>query len=199
MPYSPKICAIEGCETLFVPAAPNGKYCSDLCRKKGRVISSLKWEKLNPEKTRTIKRRTRNNARKNDPNWHKKHQEQGRRFRKANPEKVRAYGRKHYWKNPEKQRERNNNYKKANPEKVREYSRKRRLLLQNGPSYRRQASRLLAEFGPICQICKTPLEIINDKLIFDVDHKIPISKEGTNEYENLQLSHPTCNRRKGAK
>lgn len=34
---------------------------------------------------------------------------------------------------------------------------------------------------------------------WDVDHVIPVSKGGTNDFENLEPSCKTCNQKKGAK
>ena len=51
--------------------------------------------------------------------------ERNRKWRAANPEKIREYKRKRYAANPEKVREYNRKWRAANPEKVLEYKRKR--------------------------------------------------------------------------
>ena len=51
--------------------------------------------------------------------------ERNRKWRAANPEKIREYKRKRYAANPEKVREYNRKWCAANPEKVLEYKRKR--------------------------------------------------------------------------
>lgn len=38
-----------------------------------------------------------------------------------------------------------------------------------------------------------------DRADWQLDHIVPISKGGEHSYANTQVSHPTCNRRKGAK
>ena len=43
-----------------------------------------------------------------------------------------------------------------------------------------------------CAICGKPVKFKR----MTVDHKIPISKGGTNDLSNLQLAHLTCNRAK---
>lgn len=43
-----------------------------------------------------------------------------------------------------------------------------------------------------CAICGKPVKFKK----MTVDHKIPISKGGTNDLSNLQLAHLTCNRAK---
>lgn len=47
----------------------------------------------------------------------------------------------------------------------------------------------------VCGICRSPVDP-ND---FHLDHVIPLSLGGPHEYENVQLSHPTCNWRKAKK
>lgn len=59
------------------------------------------------------------------------------------------------------------------------------------------AKRLLMwhEQNKLCTICGQP--ITEDQLqATDVDHKIPHVFGGGNEYENLELTHLKCNRRK---
>jgi 5-methylcytosine-specific restriction endonuclease McrA len=34
---------------------------------------------------------------------------------------------------------------------------------------------------------------------WDLDHVIPLSKGGEHSYDNVQVTHPSCNRKKGAK
>lgn len=43
-----------------------------------------------------------------------------------------------------------------------------------------------------CEICGKPVKFKK----MTVDHKIPLSKGGTNDLSNLQLAHLTCNRAK---
>lgn len=63
-----------------------------------------------------------------------------------------------------------------------------------GRGYRRAAKILLEKNGPICGICGGELDLTD----FHVDHIRPVAKSGTDDIENLQLAHPSCNVRKGA-
>lgn len=45
----------------------------------------------------------------------------------------------------------------------------------------------------ICHLCG----MLADKMAFHLDHVIPVSKGGAHTLENVAVSHPLCNRRKG--
>ncbi len=47
-----------------------------------------------------------------------------------------------------------------------------------------------------CGICKLPIATMAEAT---VDHKIPLSRGGSNRMDNLQLAHQTCNQEKGKK
>lgn len=56
--------------------------------------------------------------------------------------------------------------------------------------------RLWKERPHVCAVCGLPIHDIKD---CHIDHKIPVSKGGTNSRLNLQLTHAFCNLSKGAK
>ena len=43
-----------------------------------------------------------------------------------------------------------------------------------------------------CYLCEKPIEFKQDS----IDHKIPLSRGGDNDFENLAISHLSCNRKK---
>ena len=51
---------------------------------------------------------------------------------------------------------------------------------------------IYSKYDGKCAICGKPVRFKK----MTVDHKIPVSKGGTNELSNLQLSHLSCNRAK---
>ncbi len=54
----------------------------------------------------------------------------------------------------------------------------------------------IKKYGTLtCILCLEPIVMGNDSL----EHKIPISRGGTNAYENLGISHKNCNSRKHAR
>lgn len=74
-------------------------------------------------------------------------------------------------------------------------ARKRSLKLGiKGYFTRKTIENLYAKQRGKCACCG---ECLNG--IFEVDHIIPLSKEGTNYPDNLQLLKPICNKRKGTK
>lgn len=56
-------------------------------------------------------------------------------------------------------------------------------------------SRLYERDGGICGICGKPVDYAD----MDVDHIRPKSWGGPDHWDNLQVSHSSCNRRKGAR
>lgn len=75
-------------------------------------------------------------------------------------------------------------------------SRRRRAAL-GGNKTRRCLPALIEAQGGLCGICGEALP--SDLSTIEVDHIIPVSKNGGNEIENLQAAHMACNRRKGAR
>jgi len=48
----------------------------------------------------------------------------------------------------------------------------------------------IKQYGTLtCSLCDSKIGFGQDS----IDHKIPVSKNGTNEYTNLQIAHLTCN------
>lgn len=47
----------------------------------------------------------------------------------------------------------------------------------------------------ICHICSQPA----DPADWHLEHKVPLSRGGEHSYENTAVSHPSCNKSKGAK
>ena len=64
-----------------------------------------------------------------------------------------------------------------------------------GTGYRRYLPALIAQQHGLCGICGHPLP--SDWAQIHVDHKTPQCRGGTDEPDNLQAAHDTCNIRKG--
>lgn len=108
--------------------------------------------------------------------------------------------REHYQKNKERIKAYQANYRKEHADKRKASDRKYRQTHKVECSMRCRAryvktkEKIVKEqicnwYSRICGICDT---LIEDK--FEVDHIIPISKNGKHVLENLQLAHAKCNR-----
>jgi 5-methylcytosine-specific restriction endonuclease McrA len=67
----------------------------------------------------------------------------------------------------------------------------------------RLAVKILAHYqGNRCGICHEPIDMSRsfpDRMSASIDHKVPLSYGGTDEIENLQLAHFSCNASKKVK
>jgi 5-methylcytosine-specific restriction endonuclease McrA len=116
-----------------------------------------------------------------------------RRYREANPEKQREYDRQRYSANPKRERERARQYQRQHPEVKRRSEQHRRARKRNAlGSYTSQdLDKQLLEQRSLCFWCSEPLESG-----WQVDHVIPISRNGSNWPENIVCACPSCNLRK---
>jgi len=76
------------------------------------------------------------------------------------------------------------------------HSQNRRARKRNngGKHTRRDIENLIVSQNGCCAMCLIPFGEDG----FHVDHVIPLSAGGSNDRENIQLLHPTCNLKKGA-
>lgn len=120
----------------------------------------------------------------------------------------------------EKMRQGQQRHRDANPEKLKELNRRRHdAKLAHGRSAKGKATRVRNQHirrarlvhapaievvdrevlwnrdAGICGICGEAAEHAN----FHVDHKLALANGGSHTYANCQVSHPSCNVRKGAR
>ena len=117
------------------------------------------------------------------------------KWRKQNPEKVKEYNRQWIANNVEKIKDNNRKYKINNPDKILEYHANRRAIKKIGESKMTPDDRKICRvFYKMSRRVKKCLGIPHE-----VDHILPIKKDGPHLPHNLQVMPAKLNRRKGAK
>jgi len=171
------------------------KYCAENIEKvKARY---KKYRTENPEKVR-----------KASDKWAKEHPEKVKEYKKKSainfrinhPERVREFNKKWREKYPERvkelDRKKTKKYRINHPERIREYKLKRRVngTIKSG-IIKQIINENILHYGIItCEKCEKECETH-----FHVDHIIPVSKGGNNNYNNLQILCAKCNQEKATK
>ena len=86
-------------------------------------------------------------------------------------------------------------YAKANPETYANYSATRRARKADAFIEAIDRQVVFVRDQGTCGICQQGVESAN----WHLDHVLPLSKGGMHSYDNVQVSHPVCNMRKGSK
>jgi 5-methylcytosine-specific restriction endonuclease McrA len=137
-----------------------------------------------------------------------------RKYRLEKPEKRRATERKSYNKNRERKLAQNHRWHKDNleyhqelmqkwnadhPEERKIYRHNRRARIKgNGGILPPNALQILfTQQSGLCYLCSEPFPKLNDPA--SIEHKIPISRGGSNNISNIGLAHLSCNLRKHTK
>jgi 5-methylcytosine-specific restriction endonuclease McrA len=128
---------------------------------------------------------------KRNKEYYLSHQEEKKKFRNDNRERLRKYQREHKVENNLRAKA----WAKDNPVRHLAKSHKRRVLVQqNGGHFTSDDVKTqYEEQEGKCFYCDKKL----DK--YHIDHLIPISRGGSNDKENICIACPECNFRKGNK
>jgi 5-methylcytosine-specific restriction endonuclease McrA len=164
------------------------RYTSGKCKPCSRKRVS-KYYEANREKMNEDSRKWRQAN-------HQKVVERDREYYEANLDKVNYRGRKWYKDNYERALENNRKWKQSNPDKLREYDQNRRALKKgNGGTLSKDIVQTLMNLQKgKCACCNKSL-----KDGYHLDHIMPIALGGKNSDDNVQLLTPKCNLSKGAK
>jgi hypothetical protein len=142
---------------------------------------------------------------------HEENLQRGKRYRENNKQKNAARHHSYYLRNKAKIREyqRNNphiwkkssaSWRKRNPERarmlsrIRSHERRAKIHVSGGSYTPDDVAKQLKAQGGNCWWCGAPLD---EK--YHIDHRIPISKGGSNDAGNIVIAHPQCNLHKSAK
>lgn len=107
------------------------------------------------------------------------YEERQRRWKAANPDKVKGYFRR---------------WQKANPEYFRESVRKRYAAKRGATVFERVSlGELFERDGGRCHICKKKVAWEQKSM----DHLVPLSQGGDHSWANVALAHISCNSRRG--
>jgi 5-methylcytosine-specific restriction endonuclease McrA len=130
-----------------------------------------------------------------DPDFWRK---RGRRDRERDPEGWAAYQREYREKTRARRAAVVRKWHADHPGRIRELRRKsqnkRRARIQKLPYEDVDLAVVFERDGGICGICEEP---VNEN--WHLDHIIPLAAGGSHVYENVQVAHPRCNLRKGAR
>jgi 5-methylcytosine-specific restriction endonuclease McrA len=123
-----------------------------------------------------------------------------RKWQRANPDKIRENIKRYRDKDPERyraiRREAHRAWKRANLDKRRVQSHRRRARkLENDGTH--TAADIQAQYKSQKGRCWYCGKKVGDK--YEVDHRVPLSRGGSNAPENLVIACQFCNRSKGAK
>lgn len=158
-----------------------------------------KWRAANREKIRAAARRAsaKNKAERNAASERERKRLLQLRLRAADPDKARATARRSYAKHADKWRERSRQFAKTPKGRIvgAAYALARRARLAGVPSEPINREAVFARDKFICARCKQFVEPSQRS----IDHRIPVSKGGSNTYDNVQLMHRVCNSRKRAR
>lgn len=133
--------------------------------------------------------------------WHLDHKEEEVIYRQEHRPALNKNARTYNGKNRKGRNQLLKNWRRKNPKRVKLHGQRRLALVKGGGEIsidliQRVYEDNIKKYGTLtCYICEKSIQFNNDSL----EHKIPLSKGGTNLYENLAIAHISCNSKKGVK
>ena len=130
-----------------------------------------------------------------------------RKWYKTHSELAKERSRKWYEKHPERKKEQNRKWKEANPERRKEHNRKWNPERKKASSHKRRALKANADGSATAEQIKARFQYHENRCYYcgdnesglHIEHRIPLSRGGSNWPANLVPSCPSCNLQKGTK
>lgn len=157
------------------------KVCTNARNKKWRDENPEQWQRINIESTKEWRK-------KNPEKQRELSRTQNRQWKKKNPEAYRAIQRR-------SNKKRLITHPDDNRRTSREYA--RRLQAAGGKISQDIKDLLYEDQGGLCAYCGVDLDSLDHT--HHIDHVIPLSRGGTNDYDNLVCCCRPCNSSKGGK
>jgi hypothetical protein len=117
-----------------------------------------------------------------------------RAWNAANPERAAARRKDYFQRHREHLMEARREWKRQNRARVYEACARRRALKRATAVERVDFAAVVAAWDGLCGICG---EVVDGQYHFD--HRVPLAAGGTHTADNIQIAHPLCNLKKGAK
>lgn len=221
--YKPKAC--KCCGAKFKPTSSRTAYCSTECRKAAKSKSDREYRQKNSDNIRKRKRKTYESNRDAILKQQKEYRqankeairERKRKYAHEHRDATREYNRNYWRTNAAYLNERQREYYQANKEL---FARRRHKWWANNPDAvgaakaRRARAELEGNATPelikakweasdhTCILCGQPIDDTlppRHPMSRTLEHVTPIARGGTNDIDNIDFAHHSCNSSKGAK
>lgn len=185
---------------------PNAKYCSTRCGKAAknaayyaRHYARIRKQQREYNAANAEAKRERDAdyyaSMKDEPEFRTQRQEYARGYYTANRERILEDGRRRREANPEAWVAKNRAWLAANPDRRREYRANRRAREMNAFVEDIDRTVVWDRDRGVCYLCGLPA----DRDTWHLDHVRPLVDGGTHSYDNVAVTHPSCNQSKGGK
>jgi 5-methylcytosine-specific restriction endonuclease McrA len=168
-------------------------FCSEKCRRQRKAKTCRQWTETHTDQKKTVDAIYRQKYKETHPEYFKQYYATRR-------EKRRREASGWYYANADRAYEARKVYVAANIEKARIWGRKaanKRWAIKKNLFVEDVDPRVVFERDKgICGICR---KLVDVKSNWELDHIVPLSKQGPHSYANIQLAHRRCNRSKGAR
>jgi len=121
--------------------------------------------------------------------------DRSKEYHVRNREKILEKRKDYYSRNKERLREKAKKWKLDNPKKIKEQKMRRRVNGRMKPgTLKKVLDENVFNYGAIT--CEKCFKLCFNSSEYHIDHIIPVSKGGTNDFNNLQVLCVTCNQEK---